>query len=110
MYSTAHVKGKHYTCVSPWETRGGPVSYTRVNSILHAGALRDTRTRDRVRGRAHARVVNQHLGVVNVRLLETELRFDRKLQEANVDQSEGDSKLRASRPRWQKLSERPQIQ
>ena len=49
----------------PRETRGGPISYTCVNSILHAGALRTTRTCDCVRGRAHTRVVNQHLGVVN---------------------------------------------
>ena len=35
MYSTAHMKDKHYTCVS----RGGPVSYTCINSILHAARM-----------------------------------------------------------------------
>ena len=43
-------------------------------------------------------------------MFETELRFDRKLQQANIDQSKGDGKLLASRPRWQELSEQLQIQ
>ena len=41
-------------------------------------------------------VVNKYLGVVEFSesaIVETELRFDRKLQEANVDQSEGDGEL-----------------
>ena len=32
-------------------------------------------------------------------IVKTELRFNRKLQEANVDRSEGDGKLQASRLR-----------
>ena len=32
-------------------------------------------------------------------IVETELRFDRKLQEANIDRSKGDGELQASRPR-----------
>ena len=50
-------------------------------------------------GRMHVRVVNQCLGVVNFSehaIVETELRIDRKLQEANIDQSKGDDKLQAS--------------
>ena len=37
-------------------------------------------------------------------IVETELRFDRKLYKANLDQSEDDGKLQASRPRWEEHS------
>ena len=42
-------------------------------------------------------------------IVEAELRFDRKLQEANIDQSEGDGELQASQPRWLERSEWQQI-
>ena len=47
---------------------------------------------DCARGYTHARAVN----ICAWSILETELRLDRKLQEANVGQGEGDGKLRAS--------------
>ena len=59
----------------------------QVNSFLNAGALQ---------GYMHACVVNQYLGVVDFSecvIVERELRFDRKLQAANVDRTEGDGKL-----------------
>ena len=58
------------------------------------------------------RPCSQYLGVVEISeraIVETELMFDRKLHEANVDRSEGDGELQASRPRWLDRSERPQI-
>ena len=58
-------------------------------------------TRLRV-GYMHACVVNQYLGVVGFTEcvnVETELKFNTKLQEANVDRSKGGGKLRASQPR-----------
>ena len=60
------------------------------------GALQATSTSEHVRSGAHTHLVNQYLGVVyysKCAIVETELRFDRKLQEANIDQSEGDGKL-----------------
>ena len=65
-------------------------------------------------GGAHTHVVNKYLSMVEFSeraIVKTELhvRFDRKLQEANVDRSEGDGKLQASRPRWLECSEWPQI-
>ena len=59
-----------------------------------------------------ARPCSQYLGVVEIseRAIVEKLMFDRKLQEANVDRSEGDGELQASRPRWLDRSERPQIQ
>ena len=95
---TAHVKGKHYTRF-PRETREGPVSYTRVNSLIHAGTLQATRTRViacRLHARMYVCVVSQYLGVVSFIervIVETELKFNRKLQEANVDRSKGGGKL-----------------
>ena len=57
-------------------------------------------------------VVNQYLGMVKLSeraTVKTELRINRKLQEANVDRSKGDGELQASRPRWQEHSEWLQI-
>ena len=58
------------------------------------------------------RVVNQYLGVVDFSkcvIVEIELRFDRKLQEANVDWTKGDGKLRASPSRLQECPEQTHI-
>ena len=75
----------------------------QVNSFLNTGALQ---------GYTHTRVVNQYLGVVDFSecmIVAIELRFDRKLQEANVDRTEGDGKLRASLSRLKECPEQPHI-
>lgn len=81
-------------------------AYVRVNSFLHVGALQAIHMHNHVQGGAHVHVANQYLGVVDFSehaIVETELRFNKKLQEANIDQSKGEGKLRAS-PRWQERS------
>ena len=65
-------------------------------------------------GGVHTHVVNYYLSMVEFyerAIVETELRFNRKLLEANVhvDRSEDDGELQASRPRWLECSEWPQI-
>ena len=78
----------------PYSTRMGIATYTWVLCALHARAI--TRWWS-------ACMCSQYLGMVELSesaIVDTELRFDRKLQEANVDQSEGVGELQASRPRW----------
>ena len=90
-YGTAHVKGKRYMRVSlgrpagiPYTTRMWIAAYTRVLCVLHICMIACEGSVVEFSERA---------------IVKTELRFNRKLQEANVDRSEGDGKLQASRLR-----------
>ena len=80
MYSIAHVKGKCYTCF----LQG---SCTIHVCILHAGALQATQLC--VWQSTH--VCSQYLCMFNFSeraIVETKLRVDRKIEEANVGDSE----------------------
>ena len=62
---------------------------------MYVGALCATRTCDHSRWSACA--CSQYLGMVKFyerMIVETELKFNRKLQEANVDRSKGDANFK----------------